>query len=300
MSNKNEDSSHIAAAGQKLLTDKKDSEQISRRRCIQTFGAAACLAGSGLFGCESNLDDDAEFEPLFDGSSLAGWHTNKDLTRHGTGGNWKVADGVLFGQQDPPGSGNGGLLLSDRKFADFELLISMHPQWGTDSGIFVRCTEAGSGIQMYVDYYQNGNIGHLRGEMRENFPMKPFQLLGQFSNDGKLIGFDTQEDPRSAEWPEGVYEYTCSPEQFIEAWKIDDWNVCKIRCVGKFPQLSTWINDVKICHFNGERSALPGYDKEAVFEQLGRHGSIGLQVHGGDAWPAESWCRWKSIRVREL
>lgn len=31
-----------------------------------------------------------------------------------------------------------------------------------------------------------------------------------------------------------------------------------IRCVGKYPQITTWINGLKVCHFNGETCTLPG------------------------------------------
>ena len=58
---------------------------------------------------------------LFDGKSLQGWHINPEKIGHGTGGQWEVENGVIAGQQDPPGSGNGGILLTDRKFENFIL-----------------------------------------------------------------------------------------------------------------------------------------------------------------------------------
>ena len=45
-----------------------------------------------------------------------------------------VPDAAIVGEQDPPASGNGGILLTDRKFGDFELLLEMNPDWGIDSG----------------------------------------------------------------------------------------------------------------------------------------------------------------------
>ena len=237
---------------------------------------------------------------LFDGRGLEGWHTNRERIAHGTGGRWQVEDGVLTGEQAPPGSGNGGLLLSDRKFADFELRIDMHPDWGPDSGVFFRCTEQGAGFQMYVDYYDGGNVGHLRGEVPGAFAMKPFQIFGERDTEGRLKGFMTKPDARALKWPEGVYEYTCAPEEWVKAWRANDWNTARVRCVGKYPQITTWINDVKVCHFNGEACALPAYDKDRVFGILGRSGSIGLQVHGGKGWPKGGKCRWRNIRIRQL
>ena len=53
--------------------------------------------------------DSAGFVPIFDGKTLAGWHKNPERIGHGTGGSWVVEEGVIAGEQDPPGSGNGGI-----------------------------------------------------------------------------------------------------------------------------------------------------------------------------------------------
>jgi hypothetical protein len=283
---------------------------MTRRAFLKTcsFTAAA------LYARPSSADD---FQTLFDGQSLKGWHKPPKRIGHGTGGHWTVEDGILLGEQDPPGSGNGGLLLSDQKFGDFELQIDMHPDWGPDTGVFFRCTDEGAGFQMYVDYHENGNVGHLRGEMPGDFAMKPFQLhaihsadaydsasplAGQASARGGTDpkGFTTSRDPRALKWPSGVYEYSCTPEQWLKAWKLNDWNSARIQCVGKYPQITTWLNDLKVCHWNGETCPLPQYDKERVFATLGREGSIGLQVHGGKGWPSGRKCRWRNIRIKTL
>src|SRR4051812_11249454 len=67
---------------------------------------------------------------LFDGKTLNGWHKNPQKIGHGTGGQWTVEEGAIVGQQDPPGSGNGGILLTDRKFKNFEVSIDLKPDWG--------------------------------------------------------------------------------------------------------------------------------------------------------------------------
>jgi len=208
---------------------------------------------------------------------------------------------VLAGEQDPPGSGNGGIFLSDETFGDFELELEMNPGWGPDTGVFFRCTDAGDGFQMYVDYHDGGNVGHLRGEMPGAFAMKPFQIFAQLDSQQEPKAFTTKPDPRAMKWPQGVYEYTCTPEEWVKAWRIEAWNKGHIRCVGKYPQITTWINDLKVCHFNGETCPLPEYDKEKVFSLLGREGSIGLQIHQGTKnWPAGAKCRWRNIRIKQL
>jgi hypothetical protein len=267
----------------------------TRRNFLKTCGMATIGFAQPLWAA------DKKSETLFDGHSLTGWHKPPKRISHGTGGQWTVEDGVLVGQQDPPGSGNGGMLLSDEKFGDFELELEMHPDWGPDTGVFFRCTDDGFGFQMYVDYHKGGSVGHLRGEMPGAFAIKPFQIFAELDADGQPKKFTTGPDPRAEKWPAGVYEYTCTPEQWVKAWRVKGWNKARIRCTGKYPQITTWINDLKVCHWNGETCPLPEYDKEKVFKILGREGAIGLQVHGGkNAWPKGTVCRWRNIKIKRL
>lgn len=273
---------------------------MTRRRYLMTSAAFAGLYATVSYAEKPEGEGSNKPLVLFDGKSLKGWHTNPKRIGHGTGGRWQVDDGVLTGEQDPPGSGNGGLLLTDQKFADFDLTFDLNPDWGIDSGVFFRCTEAGAGFQMYVDYKENGNVGHLRGEMPGAFAIMPFQIEGQHDDQGKLSGFKTHIDNRATKWPEGVYQSSCTPDEWLQTWRVGEWNSMRIRCVGKYPQITTWLNGLKVCHFDGNKSTLPGYDKERVFGLLGRAGSIGLQVHGGKQWPEGTRCRWKNIQIREL
>jgi hypothetical protein len=54
------------------------------------------------------------FIPLFNGENLDGWHTNVQKIVHGNGGSWRVENGAITGEQDPAGSGNGGMLMTDQ------------------------------------------------------------------------------------------------------------------------------------------------------------------------------------------
>src|ERR1700690_1346454 len=111
--------------------------------------AFSCLCSSaGALEPKAGADDEKGWLVLFDGKTLDGWHKNPAKIGHGTGGHWAVEEGVIAGEQDPPGSGNGGILLTDRKFGDFELSIDMKPDWGVCSGLFVRSTDQGACFQM--------------------------------------------------------------------------------------------------------------------------------------------------------
>lgn len=284
---------------------------VSRRRMMgASLGAlgGACYAGAlGTLG--GKLDalaqtppappaDGAAWIELFDGKTLKGWHTNPKKIGHGTGGLWTVEpEGVLAGEQDPPGSGNGGILLTDDKFGDFELSIEMRPTWGVDSGVFLRCTDTGKCIQMMVDYYDGGSIGYLYGEATGAWNAKTFSLKGELEN-GKLVRLraDNPVDVDTA----GVV-LSCKPEEWLEAWKIDDWNKALIRVEGgAFPRITTNINGLEVCVFDAATARLDKYDRDAVYKTLGDAGSVAVQVHGGERYPVGSKCRYRNIRIREL
>ncbi|MEX2027727.1 MAG: DUF1080 domain-containing protein, partial [Pirellulaceae bacterium] len=128
------------------------SRRRSSRRSFLAASARAAAATALLTQLAYAAPKD-EWIELFDGKSLDGWHKNPQKFGHGTGGNWQVEDDTITGEQDPPGSGNGGILLTDRKFGDFELLIDLKPDWGICSGLFLRGNDKGQCFQMMVDYH---------------------------------------------------------------------------------------------------------------------------------------------------
>jgi len=254
-----------------------------------------CLGSSVTLG-----GDNAEWVSLFNGKDLTGWHRQRERGMHGSGGLWSVDEhGVLFGEQDPPGSGNGGLLLSNERFAEFELELSLRPDWGPDSGLFVRTDERGYGWQIYVDHHDHGNVGHIRLETKPySVPFRPFGFSRIKPEEPALT---MAVDQRTKNWPEGVYEETCTMEQWLATWKTDDWNRLRVRCTGKeLPRIEIWLNGLKVCRFNAETTTHPDFDRARALEVVQAEGSIGLQVHGGKNWPEGARVFWKDLRVRRL
>lgn len=246
------------------------------------------------------IAEDQKWTPLFNGKDLTGWHRQTERGQHGTGGNWGVTEeGILFGEQDPPGSGNGGLLLTDETFSEFELELSLRPDWGPDSGIFVRTDERGGGWQIYVDHHDHGNVGHIRLETKPySVPFRPF---GFSRIDPEAPTLEMAVDSRTKNWPAGVYGESCTQKEWLAAWKPDDWNRMKIRVTGgELPVIETWVNDLKVCRIDLAKTPHPGYDAAKAREVVEPAGSIGLQVHGGKNWEAGSRVYWKDLRVRRL
>src|SRR5262245_60824316 len=88
------------------------------------------------------------FTPLFNGKDLSGWHISK-TNHHGVTPDFRVLHGMIVGTQSP--FGQGGILLTDKKFRNFEVYMEVKPDYGCDSGLFLRSSEAGEAYQVMLD-----------------------------------------------------------------------------------------------------------------------------------------------------
>ena len=169
------------------------------------------------------------FKSLTTGKDLAGWHKNPAKIHHGTGGRWVIQDGAILGKQDPPGSGNGGILLSDEKYGDFEVIFEVKPTWGMDSGFFLRSTERGECYQIMVDYYENGDVGEIYRERLDGMTNRTFLLEGIFSDESKktLVGVKATQAPRNDKGAGGSPFFKL--EDWPRIWKVNDWNTVRAR-----------------------------------------------------------------------
>ncbi|MEM8669377.1 MAG: PVC-type heme-binding CxxCH protein [Planctomycetota bacterium] len=287
---------------------------------------------------DSNVSDTPKTPPtgfvsLFDGKTLAGWKAQARLpvpqypgapfqwqlkgealqkAKENTG-RWTVENGAIVGGQEPPGSGKGAYLVSERTFGDFELMMDMKSDWKTDSGFLVRTLPAGSpGMQILVDHRPQGGIGGFYGNGIAGIHGMPFAIDATYDKKGNPIGI-IAADPngRRAELSKktrNVLDYAADVDDFLEVWKWGQWNTIRVRCVGRIPKLTTWVNGVKIAVLDMGSIEWENYDKEACAEMLGRRGHISLEVHdnnfrtglGKDRWWPGAVVRWKNIFIREL
>jgi len=232
------------------------------------------------------------FRPLFNGRDLSGWHKNPEKIGHGTGGKWEVVNGAIEGEQDPPGSGNGGIILSDEVFGNFEVVFETKPDWGPDSGFFMRSTPKGNCFQMMIDYHEDGNVGEIYREGLDGASNRTFDLWGQYSDPEKkqLTGIEAR--PRPAKGAEKPGESRFPLIDWSRIWKLDDWNTVRCRVKGNPPTITTWINGALITEYTSDKSF------EGV---LGDKGHIAFQVHGGvGAWPKGAKVRFRNVRIKEL
>lgn len=245
-------------------------------RLLNALLVVAVLSGATLTAAEKFSD--TGFTPLFDGTSLKGWHVSAK-TGHSrasgnkSGGKWVVEKGIITGTQDIPG--NGGLLITDELFGDFEIVLEMNNDFGPDSGLFLRSTEEGRAYQAMIDYHAKGNLMGIYGEGMGAKPhVRNFSFLDA---PDKIVVEKSSPTP-----------LPISPEEWPRFWRHGQWNEFRVRIVGgELPTITTWINGVKFMEWT---------------ETERRHsaqGGIALQVHGGGDL-TKQFVRYRHIRLKRL
>lgn len=222
-------------------------------------------------------------------------------------GRWEVVEGAIVGGHEPPESLQGAYLISEQKFADFELELEARPDWPVDTGIMVRAHELGSiGFQILLDHRPTGGVGGVFGNSIGSFLAAPFTLDGDKRPNFQVASL--REGAREANFKAPTMNHAASFEDFKEAWHMNDWNHFRIRCVGRLPIITTWVNGLKTCELDTSKIDTPGYDAEQVFSRIGRAGHIGFEVHdvnlknplGQDRWAPGAVCRWRNILITEI
>jgi len=275
-------------------------------KAIATVGAARLLF-PGTLRAASKTNASKRLL-LFDGKTLNGWHPMpRILPSHFPDyeeskvdhAKWTIENGVLSGGQNPPGCGLGGWLLSDEKYGDFELTLDAKPDWSIDTGIYIRTTDAGAGFQVLLDHRDGGAIGFIYGKNIGGFHARPYDFWPERNEKGEVIGLIPKDVEEKDRIP---MDYAIAADRFLKTWKFGDWNTFKIRCVGKYPVITTWINGVKICQLDTGTLTGHRYDREKTAKLLGREGRIAFEVHAGTEvrWAKDALCRWKNISLVRL
>jgi hypothetical protein len=225
------------------------------------------------------------FKALFNGVNLSGWHISR-TNHHGRTPDFFVQHGVIMGTQNP--YGGGGILLTNDSYKNFELYMEVKPDWGNDSGIFLRSTESGAAYQVTMDFLPNGSMGAVIGE-------GGMQLAGRAAGAGRRGGGAGGRQggaPAGPPPPPPAFgEGNQATAAWVKAWKRDDWNAIRVRMVGEVPQVTVWINDVQITDFKDTANSAIGGITE---------GPIAIQVHGAQRWQPGGYWRWRNIGIKVL
>ncbi len=228
-------------------------------------------------GQESETETTEAAEPaeewivLFDGTSTDGWGGYGKETFPAA---WEVVDGTLHIQgsgRGEAGAADGGDIIYDRKFGNFELVFDWKVAEGANSGVFYLGQESPEFdfIWMTAPEYQVldnerhpdaklGKDGNRQSaSLYDLYPAKPQNAkpAGEWNTGGIMVYNGTVVHKQNGE---NVVEY----HLWTPKWNEDVAN-------SKFPELNE----------NWAEVASEGY--------------IGLQDHGDDVW-------FRNIRIREL
>jgi Domain of Unknown Function (DUF1080) len=202
------------------------------------------------------------FQAIFNGKDTNGWHFSR-TSHHGTTAKAYVENGELVLKQQP--FGQGGLLLTDKKYHNFELYVEVKEAWGCNSGLFLRSTEGGSAYQIELD--QSFGNGNLLGElMRVSKPAR-----------AATIG---------------------------EVWKTDDWNSFRVRMQGDAPHITLWVNGAQMWDVEEPKNdKIAGETDGEIGLQL--HWSSTYQPELAQAfkmlmWKPDAAYRFRNVAVKEL
>ncbi|MCA0376711.1 MAG: DUF1080 domain-containing protein [Gemmatimonadetes bacterium] len=217
---------------------------------------SARLAAAGSSGAAGTASAAGGWTPLFNGTSLAGWHNVATPGQPATG--WSVEGGVIVR------TGDGGDLVTDRQYANFELELEWQVAPGGNSGVIYRIDPAGtityrSGPEMQV----LDDAGHPDGQ-------------NSLTSAGAV--FALYPAPRGVVKPAG------------------QWNTARLVVNGA--HVEHWLNGQRVVQYelgSPDWEARRAASKFADVAEYGRRttGSIALQDHGDRV-------SFRNLRIREL
>ena len=150
-----------------------------------------------------NLPKGEGWVSLFNGDSLTGWRKLAEYS--GDKGKWEVIGGVITGDQYPVGE--GGLLVTNKKYRNFEIYLECKADYPIDSGLFLRVQPNVLSYQFTIDYRPDGEIGAI------------------YSPNGG--------------------EFLLHNKKGVKFWKKNEFNSVKIRITDNPPHITAWLNGKK-------------------------------------------------------
>jgi hypothetical protein len=210
----------------------------------------------------SNAQVPSGFKSLFNGKDLEQWHTSR-TSHQGTVGNFYVENGAITLKQHP--YGQGGVLLTNKKFKDFELYVEVKIDSFCNGGIFLRSTESGQAYQL--ELAMPGRTGSLFGEAMQ-------------------------------------ISQAAEAKEISKIWKANDWNSFRVRMVGEIPKISLWVNGVFMWEVTQPKNDFTAGAIEGMIGLQSHWSALYQPTPGGfnmaGAWRPGAAHRFRNIGIKEL
>ena len=207
------------------------------------------------------------WELLFDGKTLAGWrdYNGTELT-----GPWTVEDGAILAEGE--GSDASGYIVTDREFANFELVWDWKISRGGNSGMLYHVVEHPKYPVPYITGPEYQLIDDDNWEEVNGFALEPWQRCA-VDYAMYVPDFETRKLNPAGEWNTSKIVFD---NGHVSYWLNGQMTV----------EFDAWTPDWYARKDSGKWENAPEYG-------LARKGHICLQDHGYPAW-------FKNIKIREL
>ena len=210
----------------------------------------------------ANAQVPSDFKSLFNGKDLEQWHISR-TSHQGTVGNFYVEDSAITLKQHP--YGQGGVLLTNKKFKDFELYVEVKIDSFCNGGIFLRSTESGQAYQ--IELAMPGGTGSLFGEAMQ-------------------------------------ISQAAEAKEISKVWKANDWNSFRVRMVGEIPKISLWVNGVFMWEVTQPKNDFTAGAVEGMIGLQSHWSALYQPTPGGfnmaGAWRPGAAHRFRNIGIKEF
>ena len=244
--------------------------------------------------------DSEGFVSIFNGTDLTGWW--EDCQTHTTnktvGGIWIVdpSQHILYSKEN---GADGDILVTNKKYDNYEIVLDVWPTFGNDGGVFNRVTPSGSCWQSTIDYISGSSVG---GSYNE----KSWRS-GTVNDDPYLFGGTSPANPSISTWTTftkdlnptsfGCSAGGCVGSDFEKVWDVNGWNQFRVKfydglTVGSSVTMENFFRKV------GAPNWVPTYKKSEPI--VTPPNGIALQIHGEGRWKAGTYNLYRNIKIRPL
>jgi formylglycine-generating enzyme len=195
-------------------------------------------------------------------NGIEGWHISRS-THQGTTPDVKIRNGEITLKQHP--FGQGGVLLSNKKYRDFELSVEVKLDSFCNSGIFLRSSE--SGVAYQVELAEPGGTGDLFGDQM------------RISTPGKAVNK-------------------------AKVWKANDWNLFRIKMTGEIPRIILWINEEQMFDVTQPKNDFTASAVEGMIgfqaHWSATYSPAAKAFDMSDSWKPAAEIKFRNVVIKEL